>query len=121
MDQADACEQATKDAKLRAEKAEEEVRDLIKKQQQLEADLDQTQERLLDVNQKLEDQEKSLLNAEGEVAALNRHVSALEEDIEKSEDKLQQSIQKLDLASTAADDSERMCKVLENKSISDEQ
>ena len=29
--------------------------------------------------------------------------------------------QKLDLASTAADDSERMCKVLENKSISDEQ
>ena len=27
----------------------------------------------------------------------------------------------MDLASTAADDSERMCKVLENKSISDEQ
>ena len=46
--------------------------DLQKKQQQLEADLDSTQEKLLDVNQKLEEQEKSLLNAEGEVAALNR-------------------------------------------------
>ena len=35
--------------------------------------------------------------------------------------KLILATQKLDLASTAADDSERMCKVLENKSISDEQ
>merc|ERR1719351_516650 len=70
MDRADACEQQAKDANLRAEKAEEEVRDLQKKMQQLESDLDVTQE--------------------------------------------------LDQASTAADDNQRMCKVLENKSLSDE-
>merc|ERR1719225_1769908 len=78
MDQADACEQKAKDANLRAEKAEEEVRDLQKKMQQLESDLDITQERLITATQKL------------------------------------------DQASTAGDDSQRMCKVLENKSLSDE-
>merc|ERR1712029_1278478 len=70
--------------------------------QQLESDLDVTQEKLLNANQKLEEKEKALLSAEGEVAALNRR------------------IQKLDQASTAADDNQRMCKVLENKSLSDE-
>merc|ERR1719411_1095680 len=37
--------------------------------QQLESDLDVTQEKLLNANQKLEEKEKALLNAEGEVAA----------------------------------------------------
>ena len=36
MFRSDVCEQAAKDAKIRAEKAEEEVADLIKKAQQLE-------------------------------------------------------------------------------------
>merc|ERR1719511_655175 len=63
--------------------------------QQLESDLDQTQEKLLNANQRLE-------------------------DVEKSEERLITATQKLDLASTAADDSQRMCKVLENKSLSDE-
>ena len=36
MFRSDACEQAAKDAKIRAEKAEEEVADLVKKAQQLE-------------------------------------------------------------------------------------
>merc|ERR1712029_1116316 len=35
MDRSDACEQAAKDAKVRAAKAEEEVADLVKKAQQL--------------------------------------------------------------------------------------
>merc|ERR1711884_453840 len=96
MDRADACEQQAKDANLRAEKAEEEVRDLQKKMQQLESDLDVTQEKLLNANQKLE------------------------EDLEKSEERLLIATQKLDQASTAADDNQRMCKVLENKSLSDE-
>merc|ERR1712088_333836 len=116
MDQADACEQKAKDANIRAEKAEEEVRDLQKKMQQLESDLDVTQEKLLSANQKLEEKEKALLNAEGEVAALNRRIQMLEEDLEKSEERLLIATQKLDQASTAADDNQRMCKVLENKS-----
>ena len=36
MDRSDVCEQASKDAKVRAGKAEEEVEELIKKSQQLE-------------------------------------------------------------------------------------
>merc|ERR1739844_706823 len=44
----------------------------------------------------------------------------LEEDLEKSEERLLIATQKLDQASTAADDNQRMCKVLENKSLSDE-
>merc|ERR1712219_4988 len=88
--------------------------------QQLESDLDQTQEKLLNANQRLEEKEKALLNAGGEVAALNRRVQMLEEDLEKSEERLLTATQKLDLASTAGDDSQRMCKVLENKSLSDE-
>ena len=78
---------------------------------QLESDLDVTQEKLLNANQKLEEKEKALLNAEGEVAALNRRIQMLEEDLEKSEERLLIATQKLDQASTAADDNQRMCKV----------
>merc|ERR1712051_590399 len=53
-------------------------------------------------------------------AALNRRIQNLEEDLEKSEERLLTATQKLDQASTAGDDSQRMCKVLENKSLSDE-
>merc|ERR1711899_327884 len=74
----------------------------------------------MNANQRLEEKEKALQNAEGEVAALNRRIQMLEEDLEKSEERLLTATQKLDLASTAADDSQRMCKVLENKSLSDE-
>ena len=49
--------------------------------------------------------------------ALNRRVQGLEEDLEKCEDKLLIASQKLDKASTAADDSERMRKVLENRAV----
>merc|ERR1719242_2315080 len=89
-----------------------------KKMQQLESDLDVTQEKLLNASQKLEEKEKALLNAEGEVNALNLRIQSLEEDLEKSEERLVVATQKLDIASTAGDDSQRMCKVLENKSVS---
>merc|ERR1719322_1027382 len=46
--------------------------------QQLESDLDVTQEKLMNANQRLEEKEKALQNAEGEVAALNRRVASLE-------------------------------------------
>ena len=39
MDRADVCEQTSKDAKIRAAKAEEEVEELVKKAQQLEVKL----------------------------------------------------------------------------------
>merc|ERR1712156_1220930 len=79
-----------------------------------------TQEKLMTANQRLEEKEKALQNAEGEVNALNRRIQNLEEELEKTEERLLTASQKLGLASTAADDSQRMCKVLENKSLSDE-
>merc|ERR1711972_1092504 len=68
MDRSDACEQATKEAKIRAEKAEEEVAELVKKSQQLEVDLDKTSETLLTTTQQLEEKEKALLEADLERA-----------------------------------------------------
>merc|ERR1712109_189986 len=86
MDRSDACEQAAKDAKVRAAKAEEEVADLVKKAQQLEVELDKTKEELSLTTEKLKDKENSLQSAELEVNALNRRVQALEGDLETCED-----------------------------------
>merc|ERR1712226_1174981 len=67
MDRSDVCEQASKDAKVRAGKAEEEVEELIKKSQQLEVELDKTMEELLTTTEKLKEKENSLAAAELEV------------------------------------------------------
>merc|ERR1712126_218823 len=111
MDRADVCEQAAKDAKVRAAKAEEEVAELVKKSQALEVELDKTGE-------KLKEKENALSAAELEVNALNRRVQAIEGDLETCEDKLLMASQKLDKAATAADDSDRMRKVLESRAVS---
>merc|ERR1712025_212197 len=120
MDRADACEEGSKAARARAEKAEEEVLELTNKARQLETELDVTSERLSIVTMQLEEKEKSLLAAEAEVNALNRRVQGLEDDLENCEQKYLIAAQKLDKAATAADDSERMSKVLQNKSEDDE-
>merc|ERR1712150_417387 len=120
MDRADASEEGSKAAKVRAEKAEEEVLELTNKARQLETELDITSERLSIITMQLEEKEKSLLAAEAEVNALNRRVKQLEEDLEKNEEKLIVAAQKLDKAATTCDDSERMSKVLANKCEEDE-
>merc|ERR1711962_1974784 len=121
MDRSDVCEQASKDAKVRATKAEEEVEELMKKSQQLEAELDRTKEELLTTTEKLKEKEHSLSAAELEVASLNRWVQSIEGDLETCEDKLLLASQKLDKAATAADDSDRMRKVLESRAVGDEE
>merc|ERR1712115_735291 len=108
-DRSDATEEAMKAARLRADKAEEEVNEL-----------DMTNERYTLVSMQLEEKEKALLAAEAEMNALNRRVQALEEDLEKTEEKLLAANTKLDKAATAADDSERAKKVFENKAEEDE-
>ena len=82
-------EQASKAARLHADKALEEVDELMKKSQQLEVifthivkdylnvlqvELDKAQEELTTTSQKLEEKEKALSGAELEVSALNRRV-----------------------------------------------
>merc|ERR1711971_1492147 len=97
-DRSDVCEEASKVAKLRAEKAEDEVTELTAKARQLETEVDLCTERLGIVSLQLEEKEKSLLAAEAEMNALNRRVSGLEEDLEKTEEKLLQAATKLDKA-----------------------
>merc|ERR1711999_50282 len=87
-DRTDQVEEASKVAKLRAEKAEDEVAELVAKTRQLETELDMTTERLGIVTLQLEEKEKTLAAAELEMNALNRRVSGLEEDLEKTEVKL---------------------------------
>merc|ERR1719500_2677166 len=106
-DRADVCEEASKVAKLRAEKAEDEVAELAAKARQLETELDVTTEKLGIVSLQLEEKEKSLLAAEAEMNALNRRVQGLEEDLEKTDEKLLVANNKLDKAASAADDSSR--------------
>ncbi|XP_046749557.1 tropomyosin Tod p 1.0102 isoform X1 [Diprion similis] len=62
-----------------------------------------------------------LKRAESEVAALNRRIQLLEEDLERSEERLATATAKLAEASQAADESERARKVLENRSLADEE
>ena len=79
---------------------EEEVEELVKKSQQLETELDWTNERLRFVTLQLEEKEKALLAAEAEVNALK-------------EERLLLANQKLDKAASAADGN-----VLENNESS---
>ncbi|CAH2002536.1 unnamed protein product [Acanthoscelides obtectus] len=62
-----------------------------------------------------------LKRAESEVAALNRRIQLLEEDLERSEERLATATAKLAEASAAADESERQRKILENRSLADEE
>merc|ERR1711878_79950 len=104
-DRTDQVEEQSKQAKIRAEKAEDEVAELAAKARQLETELDLNTERLGIVTLQLEEKEKTLAAAELEMNALNRRVSGLEEDLEKTEEKLLQADTK---------------KVFENKAVDDE-
>merc|ERR1711909_65918 len=107
-DRVDVCEEACKAAKIRAQKGEDEVEELMNKSRQLETELDLTVERFGFVSLQLE------------MNALNRRVSGLEEDLEKTEDKTVAAVGKLDKAATASDDSERAKKVFQSKADDDE-
>merc|ERR1711973_1008018 len=96
-DKMDACEEAMKTAKVRAQKGEDEVAELDAK---LETELDLTAEKLGYVSLQLEEKEKALSAAELEMNALTRRVSGLEEDLEKTEEKLLVANQKFDKAAT---------------------
>merc|ERR1711936_245228 len=89
-DQADVSEEKMKAARIRAQKGEDEVEELVIKSRQLETELDVTSERLSIATLQLEEKEKQL------------------------------AATKLDKAGTAADDSERAKKVFQSKADEDE-
>ena len=87
-DRCDVAEEASKAAKGRADKAEDEVAELVAKSRQLEVEVDMTAEKFSIVSLQLEKKEKALLAAEAEMNALSRRVSSLEEDLEITEESL---------------------------------
>merc|ERR1712121_160540 len=93
---------------------------LKKKMRQTKEEMEKYKEDSEDMARKLQVEIMRREEAEGEVAALNRRITLLEEDLERSEESLASTTQKLTEASLAADESERMRKVLENKSNTEE-
>merc|ERR1712032_1029542 len=83
-DQADVSEEKMKAARIRAQKGEDEVEELLIKSRQLETELDMTAEKLGIATLQLEEKEKQLAATELEMNALTRRVSGLEEDLEKT-------------------------------------
>jgi len=119
-DRCDEVEQKMKEALIRRDKAEEEFTELNMKSKTLEIDLDKFAEKLEKQIMAQESKEAQVLAAEAEFNRLNRRVQELEEDLEITEQKYVLAIQKYDKAATAADDSDRMAKVLQNRASEDE-
>merc|ERR1712244_61998 len=97
-----------------------EFTELSQKSKTLEIDLDKFAEKLEKQVMAQEAKEAQVLAAEAEFNRLNRRVQELEEDLEITEQKYVLAIQKYDKAATAADDSDRMAKVLQNRASEDE-
>merc|ERR1712152_8664 len=112
--------QKMKEAMIRKDKGEEEFTELSLKARTLEIDLDKYAEKLEKQVMAQESKEAQVLAAEAEFNRLNRRVQELEEDLEITEQKYVLAIQKYDKAATAADDSDRMAKVLQNRASEDE-
>jgi len=119
-DKCDEVEQKMKESLLRRDKSEEEFTELAQKSKTLEIDLDKFAEKLEKQVMSQEAKEAQVLAAEAEFNRLNRRVQELEEDLEITEQKYVLAIQKYDKAATAADDSDRMAKVLQNRATEDE-
>merc|ERR1712088_1085881 len=91
-----------------------------KKMQAMKLEKDNAMDRADACEQQAKDANLRAEKAEEEVRDLQKKMQQLESDLDITKEKLLTATQKLDQASTAGDDSQRMCKVLENKSLSDE-
>ena len=97
------------------------VRDLQKKMQHLENDLDITIEKLTSTTTKLDEKEKAYAVAESEIQALNRKLVLEQDELERSESKLASVTSELNAASNRADEINRAIKILESKNMIDEE
>merc|ERR1712241_618651 len=104
-----------------ADKTDESVRDLQKKMQHVENELDVTLEKLTQTATKLDEKLKAYAVAEGEIQALKRKISLLEDELERSESKGTITAKELSEASALADSINKAIKVLETKNMIDEQ
>ena len=83
MARADQLDAEFRAATTLAEKTEETVRDLQKKMQHVENELDITLEKLTQTTTKLDEKEKAYAVAEGEIQALKRKIALLEDELER--------------------------------------
>ena len=97
------------------------MRDLQKKMQHVENELDITLEKLTQTTTKLDEKDKAYAVAEGEIQALKRKISLLEDELERSESKGTITTKDLSEASALADSINKAIKVLETKNMIDEQ
>ena len=109
-----------KEANQRADKNDEQVRDLQKKMQHLENDLDQTLDKLQSTSSKLDEKDKAFQVAESEIQALLRKLSLLQDELKRSESKLATTSVDLNNAEDSLNGITRAIKVLETKNMIDE-
>lgn len=121
QDKIDLFEYKNKALDIRLDKTLEEASLLTRKITSLDNEFETAKEALLQTNQKLEERQATLQSTESEVNTLNRKVNGIEEDYEKSEQRLVIATTKNAEASEAADNSDRMKKVLENRLIVDDE
>lgn len=114
-------ETKAKQENMRADKLNDEVRDLQKRLVQLEKDYDTAKTQLDQSTADLEQCEKSWSRAEQDRTTLTKRVQEIEASLTKKEELRLTAQVKLARASELADDARRMCKVLEDRSRLDEE
>ncbi|KAF7399286.1 hypothetical protein HZH68_007878 [Vespula germanica] len=114
-------ENKAKQENMRADKLNDDLRDLQKRLVQLERDYGITKTQLEQSTADLEQCEKSWSRAEQDRTSLTKKVQEIEASLTKKEELRLTAQTKLARATELADDAQRMCKVLEDRSRLDEE
>ncbi|VEL42118.1 unnamed protein product [Protopolystoma xenopodis] len=118
-------ENLLKQREMEKEQKEEELSEMNNKVKIAQQEFDDLQDNVTEANTKLEETEKRATiaeaEAEAEVAAMTRRIRLLEEDFEVSNSRLTEVLFKLEETSKSADESERVRKCLETRSIADDE
>ncbi|XP_014603268.1 PREDICTED: tropomyosin-2-like [Polistes canadensis] len=114
-------ENKAKQENMRADKLNDDLRDLQKRLDQLERDYELTKTQLEQSTADLEQCEKSWSRAEQDRTSLTKKVQEIEATLTKKEELRLTAQTKLGRATELADDAQRMCKVLEDRSRLDEE
>jgi len=110
-------EEGVKESNRFSDQCECDIRDLGKKIQTYECDYDETNDKLVKVNQIYEEKEKEFKNAEEDVGALSRRVMLMEEEAKKADTSLADTVTKLAIQSKEADAILKKVKFFENKNM----
>jgi len=113
-------EDATKDSNGISDKYDADIRDMGKKVQKFESNLEETIEKLQGSASKMDEAEKEFKDKEEDVNAQSRRVLLLEEESRISVEKLANTILKLALMSKDADNIVKSCRHWESKTMNNE-